>query len=335
MSTSKNEKCKIQQSNNPTIQQSNNSTIQQPYKKLFTLLVLFCLTATGLRSKADVNFVTNGQITSCYQDVLLGSGSQINLLNIGGTTSFRFDETTSATLYTEYVRIQISDGNGGYIDLLDAGGGLTLEDINFQWTSFPTDVFPIIPFKTVDGNIINTNSFTFGNVTSAKLTLYDGFGAQHVLQEIDLNFFSTLDEAFTFEPENSSCFKYDPFNLRASTFLDGLCGTSDLKLEPLASNPLASQLASSYDLDFPWEFGLFKSIPVSSNINVGDHCDNCLAIAAPYYVPNPVTCGCTSFSLTFTLMPCDGVTLECPPLEMSKEIEICCSCDIRATPPAH
>jgi hypothetical protein len=299
-----------------------------------SLVLLISLLGFTNNARGEKSFFTDGEIINCYQNVLLHSGNQINLLNIGGLTSFRFNKGTG-NLQTTHIRIQISDGNGGYIDLIDAGGGLTLEDDNFQWIGIPQELFQVIPLQVDDGTIINTNSFTFGNVTSAKLTLYSSLDINYLIREIDLNFFNSLDEAFTFEPEDGSCFKYDPFSLRASTLLDGLCGTSDLKLEPVPSNPLLPQLAPSYDLDFPWDFGFFKTIPVSKSFNVGDHCDYCLTIAVPHSSPSPVTCGCTSFNLTFTLQPCNGATSECPPLEMSEEIEVCCSCDIRGTPPAH
>jgi hypothetical protein len=299
------------------------------------LILLILLLGFTHKVRGEKSFYTNGEIINCYQKVLLQSGNQINLLNIGGLTSFRFNKGTGS-LQTTHIRIQIADGNGGYIDFLDAGGGITLEDDNFQWIDIPQELFQVIPLQVDGGNIINTNLFTFRNVTSAKLTLYSSLDINDVIQEIDLNFFNSLDEAITFEPENGSCFKYDPFNLKASTLLDGLCGTSDLKLEPVPSNPLISQLASSYDLNLPWNFSeTFKSIPVVSNINVGNHCEDCLNIAAPYSSPSPVTCGCTSFQLTFTLEPCFNALGNCPPLVLEKEIEICCRCDIRSIPPSH
>ena len=300
------------------------------------ILAVVSLFLFGKNARAEKHFSTNGELISCYQrNFLQSGGGGFNLLKLGGATSFRFDNTNSATLQVHHIRIEVSDGNGGYNDLFDIGGGLTLEDGNFQWVHFPEDIFPIIPIQLNDGNIINTNTFTFGNVASAKLTLFGAFGINHIIQEIDLTFFNSLEEAFTLEPENNSCYLYDPFNLRASTLLDGLCGTSNIKLEPLATNPLISQLASSYDLDLPRELDEFnKSVLVNEAIDVGDHCDGC-NWAAPHNAPDPVTCGCTSFTLTFTLMPCNGITAECPPLEMSKEIEICCRCDVRSSIPGH
>ncbi len=89
---------------------------------------------------------------------------------------------------------------------------------------------------------------------------------------------------------------------------------------------------------FPGSFVLIKGYDLSgfSNLDLlalAPDCEDCYPLSAPHYYPNPVPCGCEEYNLEVTLTPCP--TQLCPPLLgiLNENVTICCSCDIRSTPP--
>lgn len=301
-------------------------------------MILLSLGFLPGRVHANSDFATYGFIENCYQRMDLGANDgTVNFLNLGGNGQFRFGQIGNPphiTLTTSFVRIEVSDISGNYNDLFNLGGGLSLSDVNFDWVdyTYDGDTFPVIQIKNTQGGgsyTVNNNWFTFGNVPSARLTIFEaGYPVS-----TDINFYNTLDEALTFQPgNNGSCYKFNEFNLNSITELDGLCnpiGGSTVNITPLPGSPIESYLQPNFSLTF--EVFRFSDKSTASNaiINTGDWCDQCIGLGVPAG-PNPVPCGCADFTFTYTLLPCDGAPAECQPLTVTKTIQICCQCDIRS-----
>jgi hypothetical protein len=300
-------------------------------------LYLFCFFSL-FSAKATVDFSTYGTLESCYQskDFNTGNGQIFTFLNMGGSGQFRFG-TYGGNMQVYYARIEVLDQNGVYQDIVNLGGGSGLSSGIFDWVTHVQNgnSFPAIEIlKTVNGQeLLNTGWFAFGNYPSARITSLDEFGA--TLRVSDLNFVNTLEEAVSFEPTEGSCFQFTPFNLSASTLLDGLCNFvgSNVELKPVSGSPIEPYLSSNFSLSFPVFQGGSKATDKTQNIGINNWCDQCAGISAEHHQPGPITCGCADFELTFTLEPCDGAPAECLPLSFTKNIQICCSCDIRSSAP--
>lgn len=328
------------------IKLSNYQTIKL-FKFLFSRILASAIASvvTFLPTEvtASTNFATYGNIENCYQRMDLGANSgTFGFLNLGGNGQFRFSQTGSPphiNLTTDFVRIEVSDGNGSYQDLFDLGGGLSLADVNFNWVNhtFNGVTFPVIQIKKSENGsyIVNNNWFTFGDVSTARLTIFQG-GSEIIT---DLNFFNTLDEAVTFQPGDSgSCYKFDPFSLNSVTGLDGLCnpiGSSRVTISPLPGTPIESYMPANSSLVLDVFKFSSKNTTSTGNFDVSDWCDDCFLIFMPYVPGPPFPCGCTGFTLNFTLLPCTNSPPECETLTLTKTIQICCRCDIRSSPPLH
>jgi hypothetical protein len=307
--------------------------------------LVFTLSAIVGVTNANTNFVTNGFIKNCYQKVDLSQqGVTFNFLNIGGAGVFNFgsDGMPPHTGFkTEFIRIQVMEyGSSSYQDLYTLGGGLSLQDATFNWVNHTNNglTFPVIEMKKYTQGmdyVINTNSFTFGSYQSVKLTIIE----QSNSHDINLNLFETLNEVITLVPSDGrTCFTFDPFSLDVSTILDGLCSGvgsgSSIKLTPSANSPILPYLTSPFPfIDEIGLSGLYKSDNSQLYIDNTTWCDQCINMVAEWYLPDPVPCGCADFDLEFTLYPCVGSSSNCPPIVLTKTIQICCSCDIRSTPP--
>lgn len=246
-------------------------------------------------------------------------------------------------MVVDYARIEVLDQNGVYQDIVNLGGGSGLSSGIFDWVTYVQNgnSYPVIELrKLVNGQYsVNTEWFAFGNYPSARITSLDKFGG--TLRVSDFNFVNTLEEAVTFEPIGSDCLQFTPFSLNTSTLLDGLCNWtgSNVELKPVSGSPIESYLSSNFSLSFPVfqggsvSQGGSKTTDKTFNIGISTWCDECASISAEHHQPGPIPCGCADFELTFTLEPCDLAPAECLPLSFTKNIQICCRCDIRGSAP--
>jgi hypothetical protein len=126
------------------------------------------------------------------------------------------------------------------------------------------------------------------------------------------------------EIEIDDCNRYNNFSLSAPISLPGFCGGIEFSIkrkpenitDPNAVNEVLLSGFSNLDL-----------------LALAPDCEDCYPLSAPHYYPNPVPCGCEEYNLEVTLTPCP--TQLCPPLLgiLNENVTICCSCDIRSTPP--
>lgn len=297
-------------------------------KKLFYFKVLAVL-CFSLSSKLIFAQGVNGFIAvhSCYQTVVFdGPAKSFNMLE---STKYKFSYPATSTV--DYFRIQTYDANG--FELTYDYNGLVTTD--FPLAIHSTGGFTVVTASTVVGGsqIFNQELFSFdSDVKSVLITPYHWTGTAPNETLDPSNYTATFNlktgaEAFSFEPTGNSCYTFDNFATSYSNILDGFCGTLSAQVSivppvPAGWSPVFSQtidLNGTTDITTPTNYCL-------------DECGN---MTAPYYLPDPVPCECIDFKLDITVSPCTDMQSDCPDLDFSIDIEICCSCDVRENPPAN
>lgn len=313
--------------------------------KLILLLCSSVFFASNIQAETPnsqgerTQFWSHGAIANCYQflefDPFAGTR---NLLNLNGSIDFRFTDFGSPphfSLTTEVVRIQVLDG-GIFKDITDLGLGLTLEDDDFEWIydfEFEGATFPVIEVDGPDNDpnipFINPNTFTLGSYTQVKFTYFNDQGGKDGENTFDL--INTAEEAFQMNP-TGSCYTFTPFSFDMSSILDGLCSPS---ITATLSVPPGSSGASYLPPNFSQITTLNSDGSGSNSFNIPNStwCDQCIGAFAPYTLPDPVPCGCMDMTMTITIEPCNTAPSNCPDLELELDLEVCCSCDVRESPP--
>ena len=120
---------------------------------------------------------------------------------------------------------------------------------------------------------------------------------------------------------DQGCLTFDHFQMNGGVNLDGLCGKVRNELA-LPSNGIDPPEVVSDE----FEFGNHVTFDY-----LGDHCEECLEMAAEAYPINesPISCGCRDFVLKTTIQPCYGKEHICEPLIIYEDVQVCCRCDIR------
>lgn len=266
-------------------------------------------------------------IQSCYQIIEFDMGGDpIDLLK---SNSYMFVPSGDAGSWPDYWEIQQFSGGielpkeSNYFGLLGDGFGQILA---------PGGVLVVDAAKFEDNEyIFNQRTFSFNanadviiirpwHWTANPPTLDPG----NNLKEFHLK---NADEVFDFNLGiNGSCNTFENFYANIATSLQGFCAF----VKPIAE--LSIRLPEPAD---------WNSV-ISQNINLGQNiclyhsptfCDECLIAWAPWYAPDPVPCKCVKFDLKITVEPCPNAPENCEDLEIVKEVEICCQCDVRANPP--
>ena len=120
---------------------------------------------------------------------------------------------------------------------------------------------------------------------------------------------------------DEGCLTFEHFQMNGGVNLDGLCGEVKNELA-LPSNGIDPPEVVSDQ----FYFGDYVTFDY-----LGDHCEECLEMAAEAYPINesPISCGCRDYVLKTSLMPCYGKEHICEPLVIYEDVQVCCECDIR------
>ncbi len=287
---------------------------------------------------------THGTFANCYQQYIIGHDDPLhpenndnpNFLNLGGTVQFFFTSLQSYTLTTGYMRIEVQDAIGNWADITTVGLGQSLADTDYQWVTNTDggETYPVIKIKNQNGSSydINPNFFTLGNYKSVRLSTLGAINTTPT-GSTKINLVNSVEEAFVMNPDDgANCYTFTPFSYNVNSILDNLCSPDiDIKFQL----PSGSMNAGF----FPPGWSVSKQLDNDGdgsdffNTPNGTWCDQCIGVTAPYNAPNPVPCGCLNFEVVISIEPCNNAPTDCEPLEMSFQIEVCCSCDVRETPP--
>ncbi|MFT4523165.1 MAG: hypothetical protein ACI8ZN_002117 [Bacteroidia bacterium] len=128
-----------------------------------------------------------------------------------------------------------------------------------------------------------------------------------------------------FELETDDCLTFDAFTANLKYNLEGFCGAiSNFTLT------LSSPLPAGWDINFN------QTIPkgITTGVNIPEeYCTDCLYATAPHDAPEPEPCKCIKMNLSYSVEPCPNAPDDCEPLTIETVVEVCCSCDVRATEP--
>ena len=325
--------------------------LQLPYNFLttstkgskFRLILLFGLVVNlfGLiKSDTSGQDATNTpHLINCYQDIPINAGQEINLLRTG-FTQFKFVGTSSPrylqiTGYLEDGSLWGPDGTGelwGYYGLTDnLFSDYYLTVLNGDNEGNQIRVVELYTFEEGSGGIIkNPNYFNFPEFVSyMDLVLFNPNQSGNYLpgDTIRVNLLSN-EEAINIEPvtDENECVTYTNFKTSIDMNLSYFCGniTYSINIKPEDSH--------SYPVNETGEFTPGGN--QNENIPFDDYClSDCGNVTADPG-SGPIPCGCRLFDLETTILPCDDKITDpnCPPIEFSKEIRICCSCDITFYP---
>jgi hypothetical protein len=304
--------------------------------------LLFFLVSLSYISKADVtktNHVAPPSIRNCFQEIMFGDPGplvnglygDINFLKGDfwfspspaftgqfNTAFFAFD-VNGNPITLDLVEIGLTDGVTYPVSevLYDplVGGSYLVDMIDLNWNSIFNQNRIFLP-ANVDVLIIR--ELTMGS--NGEYFTYSG-------ESMELNFME-MDDAFTFgqiSTRDDNCVTFDNFSYALDIDLYGFCGNINLILKNPADNSeinLGSSTSGTPTLPDTWN----------------DHCPGPEQVIFVQPRPNvPVPWGCKDFFLDLVVTPCENLPgyEHCENIEISKEIEICCSCDIRQPLDAH
>ncbi|MFT5725453.1 MAG: hypothetical protein ACI9JN_002578 [Bacteroidia bacterium] len=302
---------------------------------IFTLLMAssFSLMAQGPTSSGYA-------LESCYHLLSPSAANpSLNVLNLG---DFEFKYSSNAGAQPDHIRIKMYDQLGEFMGY------------NYHSIGIADDMFPVIAHPdhgiVVAANafdvgsglwVLNRNTFRFPEeVTRVEITTFHwtGDAGSKTLdpsnRKLTLNLLNG-EQAFTLEPTNGSCFTFDNFHMKYSHILDGFCGYLSDPVLTLAPPP---PNGSGWNDQFTQDIDFNRSIQISQPQWQGgaSWCDDeCQNATSPYYITQPVTCGCVDFTVKLVLSPCPTSSENCPPLNLELPLKICCDCDIRETPPQY
>ena len=195
------------------------------------------------------------------------------------------------------------------------------------------DQIRVVELYTFDeyGDVIfNPNYFDFSDgLAYFDIVMFtpNEFGNLDPSSTIRVNLLSN-EEAFNIEPvtDENECVTYSNFKTSIDLNLSYFCGRIVYSVDVRPEDNHSYLENSSGEL-----------VPGGSqneNIPFDDYClEECFTMSAPEG-PGPIPCGCRLFNLKTVIYPCESKILypNCPPIEFSKNIEICCSCDITFYP---
>ena len=291
---------------------------------------LLCL---GNSAKAQASS-GNQFIENCFQKIKLDGGTY-NILNT--PVNFSWSSTFSGG---EFIWLQAFDDLG--VEILSNQPTLMYNNLI---QSGIYDIYSVTPVYINNGQsylqplsyIIDMYDITLGYNTrnftippGAKtfvITLLgeDPNGGNPTYGDENRTTFNVLedDETVTIHTnEGEDCLTFSNNKIDGDINLDGFCGDVINVLKTPASGIDTS-------ITLIAEMLLGEEIDLES---FGDHCDDCLEMAVPYNSSGPFPCGCQYFDLETIIYPCEGKE-DCDPITYSREITICCRCDIRSSQP--
>ena len=184
-----------------------------------------------------------------------------------------------------------------------------------------------------NGQVIFTlaDGVNYMDIRVIKKYLYSGTNGQlgsylYISAEFEVEFIEDEDIEVDVVPSNGkSCLTFNNYAFDLDFHgLEGLCVLPRYKLTSKSQKPNYLGLLLGWHtrwIEIPYDW---PSIPANcANEPNGPHCTT-----SPNQ-PLPVPCKCMPFDLDIELEPCGGNHILCPPIKIRKEVDICCSCDVR------
>jgi hypothetical protein len=310
----------------------NIKTFTTNFKAAF-FTVLFGSTITTAFSQGTTS--SGYSIESCYQIILPSNANPtLNVLRAG---TFGFKYTNNAGARPDQIRIKMYDQMGGFLGYDYHGIGIA--DDLFTVSLHP-DHGVLVAVEGWDewaGKwVVNRNSMIFpDDVATVEISTFHWTGDQgnqtldESTRKLRFNLIS-LEDAFTLESQDGSCFTFDNFNVSISNMLDGFCGTL---INPILSiappPPIGSGWSSTFTKSIPFHTPLAIDLPTNSNGLTWCE-EKCTDVTAPAHSTYPVPCGCVDFFVDLKLAPCPTSDADCPIIDLRIPISVCCDCDVRA-----
>ena len=274
------------------------------------------------------------QLSTCFQTVTNLHGKKIKLLRSKGANSFILKSaggtgaawgiTLDNHLNTPEIYPYLTS-HWGNIRTYESKDLYTTEYLRYK--KFPQEDNGKVIFTLADG-------IDKVNIRTIKQYLYfdtNGIGRSYlfVSAEFEIEFIDEEDIEVDVVPSNGkSCLTFNNYAFDLDFHgLEGLCVLPRYKLTSKSLRPGYLGLPVGWRtrwIEIPYDW---PPIPAHcANEPNGGHC------TSPPHLPEPVPCRCINFDLDIILDPCGGNHILCPPIHLKKEVEICCSCDVR--PPA-
>lgn len=307
----------------------------------FTLagFIVLLVTSTASYGQGTTGTTSAGyNIQSCYH-VLNPSNSNptLNVLNTGG---FKFNYSNNAGARPDYVKIVTYDKSGVFMGFNYHSMGIA--DGTFHIAQHPVhgDLVAVMGYDVyVDLWVKNNNTFTFPEgAESVEITTYHWTGnvGQETLDESSYKLTFNLIEpsqAFSLDPTEQGCFTFDNFLANISHNLSGFCGNiTQTQIESKPPFPGGSGWDETYIE--PIVLGRSTSLRQPVNSEGKTWCQQEVNTqTTDGNFPDPVPSGCLEFNLKFKITPCSSADAECPDIELSLPITICCKCDVRPIGP--
>ena len=280
------------------------------------------------------------RLQTCFQ-LLEFDGLNQNK-NILRSSSYQFLYTANAAVNPDYWRIEVYDVNGlpmttNYVDM-----GL---DDGLFWPVINVPGIGKIVKAQRESNgewITNNEVFHFDGdveyvtITSIQYKEFPPNSGNWIYQEESNYLHLSMKEAGeVIDLRNNSgegCYTFSNFNfaLTISESLEGFCGSFGEVCLELTQYPLP--VHSPY----PYKRCAMLTENPNNLFAFDDFCmENCGDAIAPYYIQDPVPCGCMKFSLSAIIEPCIEAPEDCESAEILFDLNICCDCDVRIIPPAN
>lgn len=273
------------------------------------------------------------QLSTCFQTITDLHGKKIKLLRSQGANSFTLKSAGGTGAAWGIIVNDHGNTPEIYPHLTSHWGNIrTYESKDLYSTEFlKYKEFP----QGENGKVIFTlaDGIDKINIRMIKQYLYFDDGQPrkylYVSAEFEVEFIDEEDIEVDVVPSNGkSCLTFNNYAFDLDFHgLEGLCVLPEYKLTSKSQKPDYLGLPLGWYTRWIGTPYVWPNIPAHcANEPNGAHCTS-----APH-LPEPVPCRCIPFDLEIKLGSCGGHHIDCPPIHIKKEIEICCSCDVR--PPA-